>query len=56
MTRKESDGAMKAQQEAEISVAKWELLWWDSPQLLACFNMSVKNMAVIGIYTLFNIQ
>lgn len=47
---------MKAQQEAEISVAKWELLWWDSLQLLACFNMSVKNMAVIGIYILFNIQ
>lgn len=47
---------MKAQQEAEISVAKWELLWWDSARLLACFNMSVKNMALIGIYILFNIQ
>lgn len=59
MTRKWQDGAVKAQQEAagiEISVAKWELLWWDSAQLLACFNMPVKNMAVIGNYILFNIQ
>lgn len=59
MTHKWQDGAVKEQQETagiEITVAKWQLLWWDSAQLLACFNMLVKNMAVIGNYTLFNIQ